>query len=115
MKKEPENEDMIKKDDWMGAPKQAVIDPTTGRDVTGEYVSYHKKEMEKQLKQLFIDAREKKEKRISPQKIYDNLSKEIEEIIKDYYAALKLPPEKEYIQEKQKELAKILEINYPSE
>lgn len=91
-------------------PRQAVKDPLTGIDITGDFVSDHKKNMEEKLSKIFKEAEQKKTDPSELKAYYSYLSNKIRMITHDYYRSIKLPVDEKIIDENLEKLAGILGV-----
>ena len=90
--------------------KQAVIDPLTGRDITGEFIFDHKRNLQEELQIIFSKAEKYKTENMDLNSIYYKLSNEIKNIIQGYYDALKLPVDENFVKQNIEKLAMILGV-----
>lgn len=92
-------------------PQQAVKDPITGRDITGNFVSDHKKKTDEKILNIFKEAEKTMVKPSEKKAVYSYLSNKIRMILHDYYNSIKLPVDENILEEKLEKLAKILGID----
>ena len=95
-------------------PVQAVLDPATGRNITGDFVQAIKRDLERRIREILDRARTRREKGENTQIIYNELQIEIEQAVTDHFNALKLPPDQGVLAEYTAQLADVLGLGLES-
>ena len=90
--------------------RQAVVDPLTGRDITGDYVSESKKNMDKKLEKLFNEAEKTDIKPEDKKSFYSFYSNKISMVVNDYFRSIKQPVDEKTLNENLEKLGKIIGI-----
>jgi len=93
------------------APEQAVMDPVSGMNITGDFVSEGRSGMNEELERIFGEAERRKATGEFPPAIYGELSVQVEETIERHFRILKLPPDELVLKENLERLANILGVN----
>jgi hypothetical protein len=90
-------------------PIQAMIDPETGRNITGEIITESRIELEGELERILNQAREGVRNGEDPGALYVKLIKLIEQELTQHFQRQKLPVHMGMIQEYSKKLIDALE------
>lgn len=92
-------------------PQQAVKDPISGRDITGDFASEHIKKMQEQITSVLKEAEKTKVDSSEKKAIFSFFSNKIRIILHDYYNSNKLPIDDKILNENLEKLAEILGVN----
>lgn len=72
-------------------PQQAVIDPLSGRDFTGDFISEGKKELDEKISNIFSELENRDIKSEDKKAVFSYYSNKIMMALIDYYKSMKQP------------------------
>ncbi len=98
-----EQERGVKRPDF---PEQAMLDPFTGKNITGDIVAESKDSLAKTMDALLAEAKKRAQRGEPAEKIFNDLAPEVQNAIADHYRSMKLPTDHTALSNAMEELAK---------
>jgi len=85
-----DDEEPVRQNDRM---EQAVKDPVSGRDITGDFVAESKKDLRTGLAGIYDEAKKRLAHGDEPKVIEAELSVRLEDLVMRHFRNMKLPPD----------------------